>query len=131
MIHFLNFYYHKMFDLYVPLLSAFVMFLLEYLFLVKIYKKEAVITPFRLILPPVLLIVAQVITYQIQDKKNKENNRINPFILFFIFILVKLPFTLNQYDLIEDVSLFERMMILGIEAVSATLIAEGILTLIR
>lgn len=120
-----------MFDLYVPLLSAFVMFLLEYLFLVKIYKKEAVITPFRLILPPVLLIVAQVITYQIQDKKNKENNRINPFILFFIFILVKLPFTLNQYDLIEDVSLFERMMILGIEAVSATLIAEGILTLIR
>jgi chromate transport protein ChrA len=107
------------------------MFLLEYLFLVKIYKKESIVTPFRLLLPPVLLIVAQMITYQIQDKKNKENNRINPFILFFIFILLKLPFTFNQYDLIENISLFERMMILGIEAVSATLIAEGILALIQ
>jgi hypothetical protein len=121
---------------------------------IKIYRKESVITPFRILLPPVLLIVAQYITYQIQDPKNKERNRINPFILFFIFILIKLPFTLNQYDLIENVHLFERMMITGIEAeilvffgfffegvsdikststrhrrrksVSATLIAEGI-----
>jgi hypothetical protein len=93
---------------------------------IKIYRNESVITPFRLLLPPVLLIIAQYITYQIQDQKNKEKNRINPFILFFIFILIKLPFTLTQYDLIEQVPIFERMMIVGIEAVSATLIAEGI-----
>jgi hypothetical protein len=120
-----------MFSIYVAIISAIVMFLLEYLFLVKVYKKESILTPFRLILPPVLLVFAQILTYQIQDEKNKENDRINPFILFFIFILVKLPFTLNQFDLIEDVPIFERMMILGIEAVSATLIAEGIVAFIR
>ena len=120
-----------MFNIYVALLSAVIMFLLEYLFLVKIYKKESIATPFRLLLPPILLILAQFITYYIQDTKNKENQRINPFILFFVFILVKLPFTINQYDLIEEVPLFERMMILGIEAVSATLIAEGIFAIFQ
>lgn len=120
-----------MFDIYVSLLSALVMLLLEYLFLVKVYKKESIITTFRLLLPPILLVISQAITYQIQDEKNKERNRYNPFILFFIFIIVKLPFTLNHYDIIEDVPLFERMMILGIEAVSATLIAEGIFAIFK
>ena len=120
-----------MFDISVSILSGVIMLLFEYLFLIKVYKKESSVTPFKLFLAPILLIVAQYITYLVQDKKNTENNRINPIILFFVFILIKLPFTLNNYDLIEDVPLFERMSILGIEAVSSTFIAEGIFTLFR
>lgn len=118
-----------MFHIELSILSAFIMLIIEYFFIIRIYKKESQISFQRLLLSPILLIVSQYISYLYESKKHEETQRFNPIVLFFTFILLQLPFAMQDYDLLVDVPLFERLVILGIEAVSATLIAEGLLIL--
>lgn len=121
-----------MFSWTLAILSSLLMLGLEYLFLVRVYEKTLSKPDFStLIIPPILLIVAQYITYRIQDNSNTKMETLNPFILFLVIVALKLPFSLMNHDIVKNISLFERLIITGVEAVSVTIIAEGLLIILR
>jgi hypothetical protein len=120
-----------MFQWSVALLSAIIMLGLEYLVLVRIYEKNPNIEWGVAIIPPLLLIAAQYITYMFQDRENAKRDTLNPFILLVVFVILKLPFSLTKQDVVPQISLLERLAIVSAEAISATIIAEGIVVLFR
>lgn len=120
-----------MFPWLVAFLSAVIMMLIEYLVLIRVYKKSYGRDIMIFLIPPFLLILAQFITYKIQDKENMERDTLNPFILLIVFIILKFPFSFSKHDIVPDISLFERLVISGAEAVSATIFAEGLVILLK
>jgi len=121
-----------MFSWTLAILSAILMLGLEYLFLIRVYDKTFTKPDFSaLIIPPILLILAQYITYRIQDNSNAKMQTLNPFILFLVIVVLKLPFSLFNHDIVKNISLLERLIITGVEAVSVTIIAEGLLVIFR
>lgn len=105
------------------------MIILEYLVLVRIYEKTSRKDWSIILIPPLLLIIAQIITYKIQDKENQDRQTLNPFILLVVFLFLKFPFSFTKHDIVTDISLFERLVISGAEAISAMILAEGIVIL--
>lgn len=120
-----------MFPWNVAIISAIVMFILEYLVLVRVYEKNYNNEWSVFIIPPILLIIAQGITYWIQDRNNSERKTFNPFLLVLIFVLLKLPFSYARHDIVPNIGLLERLAISAAEAISATIIAEGIVALMH
>lgn len=120
-----------MFPWNVAILSAIIMLALEYLVLIRVYDKVSNSDFKVLISPPLLLILAQYITYWIQDKDNSERKTFNPFLLVFVFLILKFPLSYYNHDVIPGIPLVERLAILAAEAISATIIAEGIIVLIQ
>jgi hypothetical protein len=51
--------------------------------------------------------------------------------LLVVFVILKLPFSLTKQDVVPQISLLERLAIVSAEAISATIIAEGIVVLFR
>jgi hypothetical protein len=66
-----------------------------------------------------------------QDRENSKWDTLNPFILLVVFVILKLPFSLTKQDVVPQISLLERLAIVSAEAISATIIAEGIVVLFR
>ncbi len=122
---------YKMFNWVVSIISALVMLVMEYIILIPVYQKLSRKDWKVLIIPPILLILSQYLTYWIQDKGNEERQLINPFILVIVFLTLKLPFSIYRHDIVPGLSLGERMVISGAEAITATLIAEGIVFLFK
>lgn len=120
-----------MFPWNVAILSAIIMMIIEYLVLIRVYKKSYGQEISVFLIPPLLLIVAQFITYKIQDRENIERETLNPFILLIVYIILKFPFSFSKHDIVPDISLFERLVISGAEAVSATIFAEGAVILLK
>lgn len=120
-----------MFQWNVAILSALIMVIIEYLVLVRIYDKISKRSWSLFLIPPILLIIAQYITYLIQDKQNQDRSTLNPFILVIVFLILKFPFSYFNHDIVPGISIFERMVISAAEAVSATIFAEGIIILLQ
>ena len=117
-------------QLWIAILSVVIMILIEYLVLIRIYHKSSYKQDWSLILiPPVLLVISQFVTYKIQDKENESRQTLNPFILVVVFLILKFPFSYYKHDIIPEIGLFERLVISGAEAISATILAEAIVIL--
>ena len=113
--------------LYLSLLSAFIIFILEYFVLLRIYKRTPTLQTISLFVAPIMIIVALLITSFIQKQFTSIRDRINPLILFFVLILLELPLSLYGYELTPNASIPERVIVAGSVGVVSVLIAQSIL----
>lgn len=105
------------------LLSALVMLILEYFVLLNVYKRSSTLQTISLVVAPVMIALAVVITYWL----NPFTTYINPLILFVILVLLELPLSLYGYELYPPASLAERLIVAGTFGTAAVLISQSIL----
>ena len=106
------------------ILSAILMFVLEYFVLLQLYQRNKTLEKISLVVAPLLIILAIWITSLIQPK----SSRINPLLLFVVLALLELPLSLYGYEIKPNASILERMLIAGVFGTAVVLIAEAILT---
>jgi hypothetical protein len=117
------------------LLSALIMFILEYFVLLRIYKRSPTLEKISLIVAPIMIVVALLITNFIQthllsdSKAQIQRGPINPLLLFIVLVLLELPLSLYGYELTPDASIPERLVVAGSVGVVVVLIAQGILNI--
>lgn len=111
------------------LLSGFIMFLLEYFVLLRLYKRSPALEKISLIVAPIMIILALFITNFIQSQFTKSTTSLNPLILFIVLVLLELPLSLYGYDITPNASIPERLIVAGSIGVSSVLIANGILNM--
>lgn len=117
-----------MFDLRLALVSAFVMFILEYTVLLTLYQREKKLETISLIVAPLMIIIAQYISHIIQTNTNFFiKDRIDNISLFLSFALLELPLSIKGYKLKPDASILERVIVASTFGVVSTNIAQSIL----
>ena len=119
-----------MITLSLVLLSAFVIFVLEYFVLLRVYKRSPKLQTISLFVAPVMIMIALFLTSFIQKMFQITNDRLNIVILFFVLVLLELPLSLYGYELVPNASIVERLIVAGSVGVVSVLIAQGILNLI-
>ena len=119
------------------LLSALIMFLLEYFVLLRIYKRSPSLQKISLVVAPMMIILALFLTDLISTNfiNPKSSSKVssmnfNPLLLFIILVLLELPLSLYGYELTPNASIPERLVVAGSVGVVVVLVAQGILTLI-
>lgn len=117
----------KMISISLYVLSAVIILLFEYFILLRLYKRSPKLQTISLIVAPLMIIIALLITQFIQNILNITKDRLNPVVLFVVLILLELPLSLYGYELIPNASILERMIVAGVVGVSSVLIAQGIL----
>jgi hypothetical protein len=105
------------------LLSALVMLILEYFVLLNLYKRSPSLQKISLIVAPLMIALAVIITYWIQP----QQIYINPLILFLVLVLLELPLSLYGYELYPPASVVERLIVAGTFGTAAVLISQSIL----
>jgi FtsH-binding integral membrane protein len=121
-----------MFDWKLIILSAFVMLFFEYFILLRIYQRNEKLEKISLIAAPIMVVIALILTQLVQRiffKKDEE--RINPLLLFVIFGLIELPLSLYGYQIKPEASIIERMIVAATFGLVSVLISYGILTYIK
>jgi hypothetical protein len=112
------------------LLSALIMFILEYFVLLRVYKRSKTLEKISLIVAPIMIVIAIMITNFIQTLLlNQRREPINPLLLFIVLVLLELPLSLYGYELTPDASIPERLVVAGSVGVVVVLIAQGILSI--
>lgn len=114
------------------LLSGFIMFLLEYFILLRLYKRNPTLEKISLFVAPIMIILALFITNFIQTQfttLKQTSTLVNPLILFIVLVLLELPLSLYGYELTPNASIPERLIVAGSVGVSSVLIAQGILNM--
>jgi FtsH-binding integral membrane protein len=99
------------------ILSAIVMFLFEYFVLLKIYRRSRKLEIISLVVAPLMIVIALFISTRIQQK-------INPFLIFFILVILELPLSLYGYQIEPDATTLERVVVAGSFGVVSILIAQ-------
>lgn len=120
-----------MFDIKLAIISAVVMFVLEYFVLLKIYKRSKKLENISLIFAPSMIIIAQYIAHLLQQNTNLfEKDRINPIALFIAFGLLELPLATYGYELTPNASILERVVVASGFGVVSTIIGQSIIKVI-
>jgi uncharacterized membrane protein YkvI len=120
-----------MFDIKLALISAIVMFILEYFVLLKVYKRSKKLETISLIFAPLMIIIAQYIAHLIQSNTNIfDKTRINPLVLFLSFALLELPLAYNGYEISPNASILERVIIASGFGTVSTIIGQSIIKLL-
>ena len=101
-----------MFDWKLALTAAFIMFLLEYFVLVRVYRRSEKLVQISLIAAPTMIIVALYMTHLLQTYTDFFlKDRLDPLALFISFALLELPLSLYGYKLTPDASVMERVVV--------------------
>ena len=117
-----------MFDIKLALISAIVMFILEYFVLLRVYKRSKKLETISLIFAPSMIIIAQYIAHLIQSNTNIfDKTRINPIVIFLSFALLELPLAYNGYEIIPNASILERVVIASGFGTVSTIIGQSII----
>jgi FtsH-binding integral membrane protein len=116
-----------MVDISLYLVSAIVMFVLEFFVLLRIYKRPQKIQTLSLIIAPLMIVLALWITMFIQKQFRITKERVNPLVLFFVLVLLELPLSLYGYELTPNASIPERLIVAGVFGVASVLIAQSIM----
>lgn len=119
-----------MFPLSLYLLSGLIMFLFEYFVLLRIYKRSPTLEKISLVVAPLMIIVALLITDFITlhlSSSKKNISSINPLLLFIVLVLLELPLSLYGYQITPNASVPERLIVAGTFGTASVLIAQGIL----
>jgi hypothetical protein len=103
------------------LLSAFIMFLLEYFVILKIYQRSKTLEIVSLIVAPLIIILGILITKQL-DKS------LSPLKLFIVFALLELPFSLYGYQITPNANILERVIVVGSFGVVSVITAKALLS---
>ena len=117
-----------MFDIKLALISAIVMFILEYFVLLRVYKRSKKLETISLIFAPSMIIITQYIAHLIQSNTNIfDKTRINPIVIFLSFALLEFPLAYNGYDITPNASILERVVIASGFGTVSTIIGQSIL----
>lgn len=117
-----------MFDLRLALVSAVVMFILEYTVLIRLFKRTKELETTSLMVAPMMIIAAQYLSHILQtNTKLFVKDRIDYVSLFISFALIELPFSLKGYKITPDAGIPERVVVASSFGVVATLIGQSIL----
>lgn len=87
--------------------SAFVMLLLEYFVLLKLFRRNKYLEKISLFVAPLMVLAG----YFISKKILKREPTIAEFFLFIT--LLELPLALKGYDITPDAKVWERMIVAG------------------
>ena len=109
------------------LLSALVMFLLEYFVLLRVYRRPKNIQTISLVVAPLMIVLAIFLTFWIQKLIGLQNSYIQPLILFIVLVLLELPLSLYGYPLQPDASIPERLIVAGTFGTASVLIASALI----
>lgn len=117
-----------MFDIKLALISAIIMFILEYFVLLRVYKRSRKLEIISLIFAPLMIIIAQYIAHIIQSNTNIfDKSRINPIVLFISFAILEFPLAYNGYEITPNASISERIIVASGFGTISTIIAQSIL----
>lgn len=110
------------------LVSALIMFLLEFFVLLRIYQRSPTLQKISLVVAPLMIILALWLTFFIQKSFSINPSVLNPLVLFIVLMLLELPLSLYGYEIQPNASVAERMIVAGAFGVASVLIAQGILS---
>jgi hypothetical protein len=111
------------------LLSALVMFLLEFFILLRVYQRSPTLQKISLAVAPLMIVFALWLTFIIQKYFSiPPNSSPNPLVLFIVLMLLELPLSLYGYEIQPNATIPERMIVAGSVGVASVLIAQGILS---
>ena len=79
--------------------GAFIMFLLEYFVLLRVYKRSQKLEMISLIIAPLMVLIASAAAGK------------NIIKLFIVFALMELPLSIVGYDITPDASILERVIV--------------------
>jgi hypothetical protein len=100
--------------------SAVVMFLFEWIVLLNLYKRNNKLKIISLIVAPIFIIIAQLITYLL----SKSSSRLNIPLLFTVLALIELPLSIYGYELTPNASVIERILVAASVGTVVTLISQ-------
>jgi hypothetical protein len=112
------------FNLKLAIISAILMFIFELVILLNLYKRSDKLRIISLIVAPLFIIIAQLITSIIYSDPKRT---ISYPVLFIILALIELPLSIYGYELTPNASLFERVIIAASVGTVITLISEYLL----
>jgi hypothetical protein len=117
-----------MFDIKLAAVSAIVMFLLEYVVLLRLYRRDKKLENISLVVAPLMIVGGQYIAHLLQTKTDYFlKDRVDNVALFLAFALIELPFSLKGYKIEPDASIIERVVVASTFGVVATNIAQSII----
>ena len=79
--------------------GAFIMFLLDYFVLLRVYKRSQKLEMVSLFIAPLMVLIASAVAGK------------NIIKLFIVFALMELPLSIIGYDITPDASILERVIV--------------------
>lgn len=115
-----------MFSIQLAIVSAAVMFVLEYFVLLRVYTRSQQLQTISLAVAPLMIVVAQYMSHIFQTYTNLFiTSRVDPISLFISLVLLELPLSLRGYAISPPASILERVVVAAVFGVAATVISES------